>query len=106
MGLKLIKVLLSAICVSLALIIALTSLHESYSALIGVALFVFLAAAPWVSFTQPSRSLGLFILFISLCILILAVCTALGSVALPAECVIGKKAFFIFTLLCGLVNKL
>jgi hypothetical protein len=105
MGFKLIKVLLSAICVSLALIIALTSLQESYSALTGVGLFVFLAVAPWVSFTRPSRSLALFVLFISLCILILGVFIAFGSIALPTECVIGKKTFFIFTLLCGLENK-
>jgi len=59
-----------------------------------------------ITSNQPSSSIGFFLLFISFCILSLAVFTAIGEVELPSECIIGKNLFIIFTLLCGSANWL
>lgn len=59
-----------------------------------------------ITSTQTSRSIGFFLLFISICILSLAIFTVTGEIELPSKCVVGKNLFFIFTLLCGLGNWL
>ena len=70
--------------------------------LLGLAGFLlFLAAALWVEFTKPSRTLGLFLLVISVSLFAVAFNTALGNVTLPSTCSSGKAA-----IICVLENFL